>query len=713
VLAINFKAWRMRYIADGETLYRCEKCGRVSSFSVGNICPELKCDGKLKPISAGCCRNDPYYNGQYSQETILPMIAKEHTAQLTKDAAGEYQRAFERGEINVLSCSTTFELGVDVGELEATFLRNVPPETANYVQRAGRAGRRASSTAFAVTFARRNSHDIHFFETPSAIISGKIAPPYIEIYNEKIASRHINSVVMSWFFKKYPRYFHDNVKALVGYEDDLDAAVQLCADLEQYPQDLLSSIESILPDSLYRCMGISEWEFVRRLIGEDGALTKALFQRKEELDQLKKIRNDLVEQIRIGEKKSTGSVDKLLKTYKDEPTINFLASNGVLPKYGFPIDVVSLSILSNSEYAKKIDLSRDLRIAIAEFAPPGSVVANGKVWTSKYMNTVPRKSWKAYRYYVCTHCKHISPTDEIVDITNEEAQDKQVKLCPLCENQMKSRNYIVPIFGFSTAMNEEPSTVGDERPKRSYATRLQFQGIGNLDSYQREQRREKIISVGKQEISIEYSPNGKLVLLNQGNRENGLWVCQTCGFVKETPKEPKHSNKWGQDCGNKHFVNVSLGHSFATDILRIELPPIPGQIANKYETAENTIPKDIRLSVLYALLDGASDTLGIARNDINGCVDYEQGNAALILLDEASGGAGHVKKIFDRLDDVFRAGLTRVGGYCGCSEETSCYGCLRNYGNQFEHEKLTRGGAKDYLTWLLVQTSKRKDKFPQ
>jgi len=60
-----------------------------------------------------------------------------------------------------------------------------------------------------------------------------------------------------------------------------------------------------------------------------------------------------------------------------------------------------------------------------------------------------------------------------------------------------------------------------------------------------------------------------------------------------------------------------------------------------------------------------------------------------------------VKKIYEHLKPVFRASLHRVNGDCGCSEETSCYGCLRGYENQYEHEKLTRGGAREYLAWLL------------
>ena len=88
------------------------------------------------------------------------MRAEEHTAQISSSAAAELQNRFVEGEVNILSCSTTFELGVDVGELETVFLRNMPPSAANYVQRAGRAGRRIASTAYVLTFGRRRSHDV-------------------------------------------------------------------------------------------------------------------------------------------------------------------------------------------------------------------------------------------------------------------------------------------------------------------------------------------------------------------------------------------------------------------------------------------------------------------------------------------------------------------------------------------------------------------------
>ena len=111
----------------------------------------MKCNGSLEKVKAADIRNEPFYKNIFADSRIIPMVAREHTAQLSSDTAGQYQKDFEEGKINVLSCSTTFEMGVDIGELEATFQRNVPPETSNYIQRAGRAGRRTASAAFSVT----------------------------------------------------------------------------------------------------------------------------------------------------------------------------------------------------------------------------------------------------------------------------------------------------------------------------------------------------------------------------------------------------------------------------------------------------------------------------------------------------------------------------------------------------------------------------------
>ena len=114
---------------------------------------------------------------------IRPLRIVEHSAQLSKETAYEYQKEFKNKQLDVLSCSTTFEMGVDVGSLETVFMRNMPPSPANYAQRAGRAGRSALSAAFALTFCNKNNHDFTFFTEPTRMIKGKIMPPAFQVNN--------------------------------------------------------------------------------------------------------------------------------------------------------------------------------------------------------------------------------------------------------------------------------------------------------------------------------------------------------------------------------------------------------------------------------------------------------------------------------------------------------------------------------------------------
>jgi ATP-dependent helicase YprA (DUF1998 family) len=111
---------------------------------------------------------------------------------------------------------------------------------------------------------------------------------------------------------------------------------------------------------------------------------------------------------------------------------------------------------------------------------------------------------------------------------------------------------------------------------------------------------------------------------------------------------------------------------------------------------------DTWLSVLHALIEGASEALAIARDDLDGTLYWHQlGLApAILLFDNVPGGAGHVRRIAESLPQTFRAALERVDRGC-CGPETSCYECLRNYRNQAYHDQLKRGQARDFLARVL------------
>lgn len=719
VYQLNYAKWSFHRVGDEDTLYRCRKCGKIFGYSIKDLCPEMKCDGRLVSVKAKELQNEPYYNNLFADSKIIPMVSREHTAQLSSKTAGAYQKDFEEGKINVLSCSTTFEMGVDVGELEATFLRNVPPETSNYIQRAGRAGRRTSSAAFSVTFSRRNSHDMTFYQDPSRIIAGKISPPILEIENEKIAERHLNSIVVSWFFKRFPAYFTEKTRKIVSYNEETNMAEDLKTSLAEHPMDLLDSIHAVLPEDICRSLGVDNWSFITDLTGEEGSLTRAIAERLADIDGLKKfsaeVRGDLGEDGKTI--KGLGraiTAEKLIKTLEDEPSINFLSAKGVLPKYGFPIDTVSLDIIGGSEEeAQKIDLSRDLKMAISEFAPPAKIVANGKIWESYVINTIPDKGWPAYVYHVCPKCKKIyHPEGNIVDVSTN-LEDEPKKVCDYCGTLMEPRLFIIPLFGFSTQMEYKPKPVGETRPQTYYGTQTQFWGTEGLTEKQKAEAMDKKLIFKGKEVSITYSPGGKLFVLNQGINGRGLHICPSCGYAKDPItilKGNKHDTKYKNPCRNKKFIRASLGNVFSTDILKISLPRHEVPLCS----SEGMEEKNLYLSVLYALLEGASNALDINRGDINGCVTENQ---ELVLFDDTAGGSGFVKHIFMNFDKVLREARNKVSGMCGCTKETSCYGCLRNYSNQFFHDQISRGLAYDYISWLLdsetTPQSEKKSAGPQ
>ena len=130
-----------------------------------------------------------------------------------------------------------------------------------------------------------------------------------------------------------------------------------------------------------------------------------------------------------------------------------------------------------------------------------------------------------------------------------------------------------------------------------------------------------------------------------------------------------------------------------TDILELQFE---GKLAD--EADEKTWR-----SVLFALLEGASESLGIRRDDLDGTLHYNSGSSipSLIFYDDVPGGAGHVKRVLNYLPDTILAARDRVNLDC-CGPETSCTECLRNYRNQPYHEELKRGLAKSFLDELVL-----------
>jgi ATP-dependent helicase YprA (DUF1998 family) len=683
---VHYRANHKRFafeVVGRSPVFRCDRCGRIAATNVLGVCPTFRCAGRVVAVDPAALADNHYYR-LYTTASPVRMRVEEHTAQLTSEAAQGLQEAFAKGDVTVLSCSTTFELGVDVGELEAVLMRNMPPEPSNYVQRAGRAGRRTDTAAIAVTFCQRRAHDIAQFNNPLRYVAGQVAPPRLALTNEKVARRHLHACVTAWYFHQVPEAF-GSVERFIGEDRDWNARLaDLRERLQPVPGDLAATLRTVLPEAVQTELGLDIGAWVDALVGEDGVLTTAVAELADAVTQLAERRAELM---RLN--KPTDALARSIATLLGERILEFLATHNVIPRYGFPTDVVRLHLTQQSAEAQRLKLERDLALAVVDYAPGNSAVAGGRVWQSYALRPVRGRAWRWVEYAVCPTCKYFASAPPFTEFDATH--------CPACHHALtKKHRMVVPQFGFTTSLEADPP-----RPRLS-----RRETVGYRRTYFTEFRadtdvlRHEFPPPSGEPVAVEYSRWGRFTVLNRGDHNQGYRVCTQCGYANPVRVDTKrkdwkgpHRTYLGQDCRGT-FQLVALGHQFDTDVLAVTFPALPRQ-------------SDVFwYSVAYALLKGMLQLGDIDRRDVNVTLKWggASGNPTIMLYDDVPGGAGHVRHVFDHVDRLWEAAAARVSGRdCGCDPETSCYGCLRSYDNQPFHEVLRRGVADQFLRRLLTR----------
>ena len=648
-------SWIRVKLAEPDKVWECNTCATLTAHNIRGICPRSGCPGRLRSADQDVL-GENHYRILY-ENTDLPaaLRSEEHTAQIDSDEARERQDRFKEGKIHLLSSSTTFEVGVDLGDLETVFLRNVPPEPFNYIQRVGRAGRRGAP-GLAVTYCRRNPHDLYHYEKPDErVIKGTVRPPRLQMTNEKIILRHMVAAVLSEFFRKNPERFK-KVEDFVGDWKDPRAA----SDLERFCRNsgaLMESLRRIVPKNMHVRVGLDSAAWIEKITGTESRVSLVEAEVCSDFRQI----GELIEKLKErDEYKHLYPLKKREDTIASERALEFLSRKAVIPKYGFPVDVVELEVRYENVGSSGVSLQRDLSQAIAEYAPGGKVVANKREWKSCGVKTVTGKAW-AVRHYHYENAQSFMQWNE-----NDSKKPPSV-----------NSKYLIPEFGFVTPLSRQPGSPRG-RVRRLYTTRPFFRGFDNEDL-----ETETISGV-----KITKAQPGTLVVLCEGRNRRGFYICRSCGAHMTGPSN-KHESPLGYECLGT-LERFSLGHELVTDVARLQFPLHCGE----WEA----------YSLAYAVLLGAAEALDIPATDLN--VTITGGSSldevAIVLYDDVPGGAGLVAQL--ERESVFNEMLSnarrRVGGGCGC--DLSCYGCLRSYRNQFAHPHLDRVYASEVLNSIEI-----------
>ncbi|PRY04686.1 DEAD/DEAH box helicase [Paraburkholderia sp. BL25I1N1] len=696
-----------------KTWFQCSSCTSLSPLVFKGSC--LNCGGtevreadpkqdRYLVARKGYWRH-PVIEALSPSGKVANLYVEEHTAQLSNRDHRSVHSTTEKHElrfqdilltgkdkpIDVLSCTTTMEVGIDIGSLVAVALRNVPPQRENYQQRAGRAGRRGASVSSVVTYSQNGPHDSFYFLNPRSMVRGAPRSPELKVQNAKIARRHVHAYLIQTFFTELEHQGSGSAmlqKSLGATRDFFDGSSSESPNLRGFerwikdrivtpPHELRDAIAQWLPPNLgISTSSLAQWvadvaaQFVEKLFALASAATTETAADIDSLD---------------GEQDNSVSA-----TFVDEHAdlLEFLFFHGLLPSYAFPTELCSFQVEKREPNARGIPEIRVLQRpqqstgqALSEYAPGRLVVINkatyrsGGVFASTPLGELnrARKLFESAKELIaCIDCSFVY---------DPHSKGAIPAVCPVCSQKLFRQKMITPeIFG---PENAKELTEEDREQDVTYATMAQFPQPTNAEEFAFKSAGERLIYTHAADRRLLTVNKG----LTQGGESKGFFVCSDCGcasvFDGIKPQVGKHKRPYlynakqaPTEC-NGDSEHVFLGYDFHTDLvlLRFQISsPLVTDLSSRrvvrtLESAAYSIAEALRLAASrHPQLDLDATEFGAGHRLLPKA--GKDGDVVLdvFLYDTLAGGAGYSELAEKYLGEILETTVQLL-------ERCSCGAC--------------------------------------